>query len=156
MTTREEQCLKLSIVIPRIYLTCFRTSQDKQLLLSNGITHVINVSPWGNPHADSFTYLKLDIRDDELEPIHKHFGKVCRFTCDALMKGGNVLFNCAAGISRSPTLVMAFLIRKRRMSFQEALHTCFSARNCIDPNSGFIRLLKQEYLKRVNIKDIQS
>lgn len=137
-----DQCKKLDNIVPGIWLTCYITAYDKKLLLSNGITHIVNASPWENPHEETFKYLRIKIEDDDLAPIEKYFGKVSRFICNALCKGGNVLVYCAAGISRSPTLVMAFLIHKRRMIFEEAYSLCIKHRQCVDPNRGFIKKLK--------------
>jgi len=42
------------------------------------------------------------------------------------------------GISRSSTIVLAYLMKKRKISFDDAMKFLTSKRNCVDPNSGFV------------------
>jgi protein-tyrosine phosphatase len=53
--------------------------------------------------------------------------------------------HCAAGVSRSATIVIAYLIMKKNMTCEEALKFARSKRPIIDPNPGFIsQLIKFE------------
>lgn len=47
-----------------------------------------------------------------------------------------------AGISRSVALVLAFLIKKKGMKYDEAYSMVKSRRRIIHPNDGFIRQLR--------------
>jgi hypothetical protein len=57
---------------------------------------------------------------------------------------GGVLVNCAVGLSRSPAFVIAYLMKTKKMSLNEAYQTVKRARPKINPNSSFMRQL-QEY-----------
>lgn len=57
--------------------------------------------------------------------------------------GQNTLIHCFAGISRSATLVTAYLMRKENISFKEAMKRVAEERDCVDPNVGFCALLKE-------------
>ncbi|KAI0311209.1 dual specificity phosphatase, partial [Amylostereum chailletii] len=46
------------------------------------------------------------------------------------------------GVSRSAAIVIAYLIRKRGMSYEAASSYVRQRRPCIKPNSGFVRCLK--------------
>jgi atypical dual specificity phosphatase len=48
-----------------------------------------------------------------------------------------VLIHCAAGISRSASFTIAYLMRKNGTGFQATLEFVRSKRKCIFPNSGF-------------------
>lgn len=52
-----------------------------------------------------------------------------------------VLVHCSAGISRSPSVVMAWLITRRGKSFEEAFEMVKRCRPYIMPNEGFERQL---------------
>jgi hypothetical protein len=52
-----------------------------------------------------------------------------------------ILIHCASGISRSPTVVIAFLMRRFGMPLMEAYEAVFQARPCINPNDGFVKAL---------------
>lgn len=47
-----------------------------------------------------------------------------------------------AGVSRSVALVLAFLIKKKGMSFDQAYSMVKGRRRIIHPNDGFVRQLK--------------
>jgi len=53
---------------------------------------------------------------------------------------GRVLVNCSQGVSRSATIVVAFLMLKRGMTAQAGLRHLRSVRN-VWPNIGFLRQL---------------
>lgn len=60
------------------------------------------------------------------------------------LKQGAVLVNCAVGLSRSPSFVIAYLMKTKKMSLNEAYHMVKRARPKINPNSSFMQQL-QEY-----------
>jgi protein-tyrosine phosphatase len=64
------------------------------------------------------------------------FEETNRFLTDALKKG-NVLVHCFAGISRSATVVIAFLMKYKKMNFEEAFEFTKQKREIINPNFGF-------------------
>lgn len=60
-----------------------------------------------------------------------------------LWAGRTVLVHCAAGISRSPTVAAAALMRRHSCSAADALRTLRKGRSIIDPNPGLVALLKE-------------
>lgn len=60
-----------------------------------------------------------------------------------MRKKTNVLVHCAAGISRCSTLLVAYMMQKYRMSFDECLSKIQSARQCCQPNMGFVKQLRK-------------
>jgi len=56
---------------------------------------------------------------------------------------GCVLVHCMAGISRSSTIVIAYLIVRRGWSFEKAYEHVRTARPTIRPNDGFMQQLKE-------------
>ena len=61
----------------------------------------------------------------------------------------NFLFFSAAGISRSASCVIAFLMKEKGMNFSEAFNFVQTKRDKAFPNIGFIRQLK-DYEKELN------
>lgn len=55
--------------------------------------------------------------------------------------GKQVLVNCFAGISRSTTIVLAYLMYKNKWTVQHAISFVTSKRNIINPNYGFVAQL---------------
>lgn len=54
---------------------------------------------------------------------------------------------CTAGISRSATIVISYLIRYQKMTYDTAFKTVKTARSYIKPNEGFLNFLAK-YAKK--------
>lgn len=52
-------------------------------------------------------------------------------------RGGRTLVHCVAGVSRSATLCMIYLVKHERMTLRQAYHFVKSARPVVKPNVGF-------------------
>lgn len=61
---------------------------------------------------------------------------------DTAIENGNILVHCLAGVSRSPTIVAAYLMFKKRLRYKEALAIIKQTRPFVNPNPGFIEQLK--------------
>ena len=58
-------------------------------------------------------------------------------------KDNNILVHCSAGISRSPTLVLAYLMKKNHWTLDEAFEKMRKLRQIVDPNVSFIIQLRE-------------
>ena len=58
-----------------------------------------------------------------------------------LEKNKRILFHCYAGISRSATFAIAYLMKNNNLSFYNAFALVKLHRSIIHPNSGFIEIL---------------
>merc|ERR1712183_1172894 len=70
-------------------------------------------------------------------PINQHFNDAANFIETVLRNKGIVLVHCVAGISRSASLIIAFLIIKKKMTIQESI-TMIRSKRSIAPNEGFM------------------
>lgn len=59
----------------------------------------------------------------------------------AISEGGGVLVHCAAGVSRSTALTLAYMMREHRMTLREALSAMRERRPIVWPNEGFVASL---------------
>jgi protein-tyrosine phosphatase len=71
------------------------------------------------------------------ENLVKHFADSNRFIKSALSSGGVVFVHCYGGVSRSATLVIAYLMQQYSMSMFDAMSFVKSKRSVIYPNPGF-------------------
>ena len=55
---------------------------------------------------------------------------------------GGVLVHCYAGVSRSSSFVIAYLIQKYIISFDDAKEKVKKKRPCVHPGDGFVHQLK--------------
>lgn len=58
-------------------------------------------------------------------------------------ENGRILIHCNAGVSRSSSICIAYLMQIRKMTFDDAFVAVKTKRECIRPNDGFIKQLKQ-------------
>uniref|UniRef100_A0A183F1X3 TYR_PHOSPHATASE_2 domain-containing protein n=1 Tax=Heligmosomoides polygyrus TaxID=6339 RepID=A0A183F1X3_HELPZ len=88
-------------------------------------------------HDSRFEVLKIQLSDCSSSDISSHFATTNRFIHAARMKHAAVLVHCLAGVSRSATVVAAYLITACDMSFLSALSLIAKKRPVINPNFGF-------------------
>jgi len=66
--------------------------------------------------------IKLDVQDKPTEHLAKYFDSVGDKINEVIKKNGTVLVHCVAGISRSTSCILAYLMKYRRMRLKDA-HT---------------------------------
>jgi hypothetical protein len=88
----------------------------------------------------------LDLKDDGRQSAFPHFEDCVSFMREARAQGRRTLVHCRMGVSRSATMVLAFLMAEFRMSLGQALLMLRQRRSFINPNIRFQRdLLAWEY-----------
>lgn len=70
-----------------------------------------------------------------------YFAEIADFIEAGIKKGG-VVVHCAAGVSRASTSSIAYLMIKEHLALRAAFLRIHSVRNCISPNIGFWRQLR--------------
>jgi protein-tyrosine phosphatase len=86
---------------------------------------------------------KMHVRliDADFSDISVHFDSAAQFIDEEIKNGGRVLLHCAAGISRSATLTMAYLMKYRNYDLRKAFNLVKSSRRVVRPNNGFFQKL---------------
>ncbi|KAG8238854.1 hypothetical protein J437_LFUL018679 [Ladona fulva] len=129
-----------------------QTALDIKTLKNIGITHVLNASEGSETYkgfvntgasyysSAGIKYKGFPAYDNLSYDLSQHFSDAAEFIDDALKSHGKVLVHCYMGVSRSATLVLAFLMIKRAMTAQDAIKIVRSKRE-INPNSNFLQQL---------------
>lgn len=76
------------------------------------------------------------------DELRAQFAACAEFLESCRASGGRALVHCRAGVSRSATIVIAYLIHKERWDLKKAL-SHVDSRRFVQPNSGFIDFLLQ-------------
>lgn len=84
------------------------------------------------------------IGDAKNNPISDHFDKAFNFIDNALHTGKEILVHCDAGASRSPSIVIGYLIARRGFSYQDALRLVQEKRPCVEVSNFSDQLLHLE------------
>ncbi|KAM6495385.1 Protein-tyrosine phosphatase-like protein [Amanita muscaria] len=139
----------ISLVLPpSLYLGPCPSVSYKPFLTGNSITHVLSIgaNPSAKARIDGVTYHRLSLNDSVSSSISKITEAACEVIDEAIAskKGtGKILVHCYAGISRSPTVVAAYLMKRKGMTLKAALRQIIRARPQISPNAGFLQQLKE-------------
>jgi protein-tyrosine phosphatase len=87
------------------------------------IKAIVSVARSGHLHHSKEQiphYLYIPAQDHEEYEIYKHFNQTFDFIEQA-RKESNVLVHCMAGVSRSVTIVVAYLLKKYKASLNEVI-----------------------------------
>lgn len=145
--TGKTACNHADEVWPGLYLGDQDMANNRRELRRLGITHVLNASHsrWrGTPEAYEglgIRYLGVEAHDSPAFDMSIHFQTAADFIHRALSQpGGKILVHCAVGVSRSATLVLAYLMLYHHFTLVEAIKKVKDHRGII-PNRGFLRQL---------------
>ncbi|RGB33303.1 dual specificity phosphatase, partial [Rhizophagus diaphanus] len=87
--------------------------------------------------------LKIDITDDPSSNISKHFHECIDFIENAKSTNGRVYVHCLAGISRSTSIVIAYLMNSQKIHYNQAFNLVKEKRPNVKPNQGFVEQLRK-------------
>ena len=114
-----------------------------------GITCIINCTvdmPLLN--IPSVETIRISIDDLPTVTISTYFERCIEKICETKKKGGKTLVHCMAGVSRSATIVLAYLMKGHGMTLRDAYYLLKARRSVIQPNVGFFRQL-MEFEKKI-------
>nr|XP_032800677.1 LOW QUALITY PROTEIN: uncharacterized protein LOC116937626 [Petromyzon marinus] len=134
-------------ILPYLYLGSQRDVLNKEVMLQSGITHVLNASV-GCPRPDFIpegNFLRVPVHDSYCEKILPWLDCTANFIEGVRARGSRVLVHCLAGISRSATVAIAYVMRCKRLSSDDAYRFVKEKRPSISPNFNFLgQLLEYE------------
>ncbi|RWS27244.1 dual specificity protein phosphatase 18-like isoform X1 [Leptotrombidium deliense] len=142
---------EMSKITDSLYLTGIG-GMTQENMQRNRIKCVINISHQEELKTEEgVEYLKFNAFDDETTNISCYFDTAADKIDEVERKGGATVVHCMCGVSRSSTLVLAYLIKYKRMSLKDAFRFAHQRRNVIRPNNGFFTQLIA-YEKRITGK----
>lgn len=139
-------------ILDNLYLGSYEDSKCEKELLDRNIGYILNISEECEKpnYKYNFIYKQIKIKDHSDEPINLHFEETSKFINDALNSNNGILVHCKMGISRSATIIIAYLmnygfsiLNPCKISYSEALKFVKSKRKYITPKLGFCLYLKE-------------
>jgi protein-tyrosine phosphatase len=123
-------------------------AQNENLLNPLNITAIVNAAPSMAPNKfedeTNFTYLTVPIADSSETNIKAYFNLTNKFI-DKYIKERGVLVHCAAGISRSATIIIAYVMYNLKMKSEDAFRFVNERHPIAYPNFGFcLQLIEYE------------
>lgn len=129
----------MSKITEQIYLGSAQEATNKKWLVDHYISHVVNCTvEHQNYYPNVCNYLKLNLYDSPQQPLDHVLDRTYKYILDAVEKGGTVLVHCHAGVSRSATIVLYFIMKIKKWSLEDSYRYLKSKRSIINPNKGFM------------------
>ena len=132
----------MDFITDNIALGEYWAAYEKDYLISKKIKKILIC---GNDlkafFPKDFIYLKLDLIDKEDFDLIPFIDEAIEFikNTDEINK---VLVHCQFGVSRSASILIAFLMKEKNINYDEALTIIKGKRPQVQPNSGFEKQLK--------------
>ncbi|KAH7462041.1 hypothetical protein PRIC1_005884 [Phytophthora ramorum] len=137
-----------TVILDHVLLGSRENAEDSRLLYFLGITHICNCAKQvGNSFEGEFIYLKLNLHDSQDEELIPHFQTVTKFLNRVERLRGRVLIHCISGASRSPALLVAYLMIDKKIPLLDAYNMVRRKRQVVQPNQAFrLQLAKYELM----------
>ncbi|NXB73865.1 DUS8 phosphatase, partial [Donacobius atricapilla] len=134
-------------ILPHLYLGSQKDVLNKDLMTQNGISYVLNASnscPKPDFICDSH-FMRIPVNDNYCEKLLPWLDKSIEFIDKAKVSSCQVIVHCLAGISRSATIAIAYIMKTMGMSSDDAYRFVKDRRPSISPNFNFLgQLLEYE------------
>lgn len=134
-----ENCHEL---LPGLYLGGREAANNHPGLRETGISAVVccqrELEYPSTNFCPDLEYYRVDVEDISREPIELFFHEATEFIHENVERENGVLVHCKAGVSRSPSVVIAYLIKYHNYTLYNAFAAARRLRSCVTPNLGFM------------------
>lgn len=132
-----------------VWISGYDFAHNIKQLQKNKILAVCSGVDLSFKYPQHIEHLKFDLDDYQGQKVDHTFEPAFDFI-ENQRKRTNVLVHCAAGISRCSMILTSYMMKKYNMGFDTCLQRIKMARPCCQPNTGFIKQLRQ-YEKSLGI-----
>lgn len=144
-----------SEILPgQLYLGDMAHAKNCEGLEEMGISFILSVyhdRPELKVDARTVDWLFLEAMDSEKQDLTPLFDRSVKFLTRAVDNCKSAAYvHCGKGVSRSTTLILAYLMKAKNWSLSQALKHCQSCRPIVNPNAGFCAQLREWNAKRLH------
>ena len=138
-------------ITDKIYLGEMDGLEDHNYFSKEKITHIISLIDIKIDNLKDLNITQksiVDIEDTDNAKLYKYFKECIEF----IESADKIFIHCMCGVSRSPSIVIAYLLWKTHCSYYDAYYFVKNRRRFIYPNEGFVEQLKlfEKLLKEKN------
>lgn len=124
---------KIFHVLGGVFLGSEFGAVDETTVRGLGIKHIINCTAGSRKVENKFAsegigYTNFELHDQIGERPRSSIDKACELIPALEAKGLRVLVHCSAGLSRSVTVILGYLMKVKRMSLKEAVEATTAGR----------------------------
>lgn len=127
-------------ILPNLYISNYEGVSNKKILEKKKISIIFNLTLKNckNLFKENFTYETFNLEDDGNINIKNIIKKIIKKVHFYIKKNKKVVIHCYKGISRAPTLAIAYLMKIYNKNYDEAFDYVRGKSFKIDPNAGFL------------------
>lgn len=130
-------------VWPGMFLGSCSDASDLKALRKKGIKAILNVSfEIPNFFPNDFEYMNVPVDDFASTKLSVYFRSTSEFLDKCHQSKKTVLVHCAAGRSRSVSVLLAYMLRFQSVTLVDAFGTLRRKRDSVSPNQTFLRQLR--------------
>lgn len=122
----------------------------KETLKNKDIHYILNVSEIPTVKDEDLIYLDIPMKDNRTENLLNHLPKAFEFIDKVLLNNEKILVHCQAGISRSVSIVMAWIIWNEKKTVEDTYEIIKLHRPQASPNLNFWIQLQKFYTTIIN------
>lgn len=132
-------------ILPHLYLSCKKAASNRVSLQNNNISRILNVTSEESEyqHLDGFSYFQIAVEDSHEVDMLQYLPKAFAFIEEARLSNEKVLVHCHAGMSRSVTVVIGYLMKYNGHTLNTAYDFVRQKKSNISPNFSFLQQLIQ-------------
>lgn len=131
-------------ITPNIYIGDIHSASSSKLLNELGIKNVICAIKGMDPmFPNELNYMNLDLIDTELQQISDVFDDTNKFIEKCISNDEKILVHCVCGVSRSVSIVIAYLMKSQNDTYEQSLNFIKIKRNIAQPNKFFETQLRR-------------
>jgi len=131
-------------VVPRVFIGDINHAYSRKWLRDHKITHIVNAAvEIPNYHKDMCVYYNMNMVDYDRQSLSPQIQNAYRFMENAFKntRDTRVLIHCHAGISRSSSTLIYFIMKMYNVPFVTACRYVKMKYPKANPNNGFVNQL---------------
>jgi dual specificity MAP kinase phosphatase len=128
-------------IIDNIYLGSQKCGVDVNKLFELNIKYVLILGKGMTRNFNDVIYKVIEIDDSLEQDLSNYIKEALKFISESQQNNSNILVHCVSGISRSASIVIAYIMDKHKMNYDQAFSYVKTKRVTIRPNSNFIAQL---------------
>ena len=135
--------INMTEIVPRVFIGNAENARNLNWLQKHKISHIVNATvEVPNYYISRFSYHNMNMIDLPIQSLSPKIQKAYTYINNALENPYNrVLIHCNAGVSRSSSTLIYFLMKKYNLSFLQAYQYVKNVYPKANPNSGFLEEL---------------
>lgn len=127
----------INMITDQIFIGDVRALGNPDFLHDIGVSHIITASTVQEvSHSmllNTISFLRVPIGDNGIDELIPYLDSAVAFIQNAIDNGNRVLVHCVQGRSRSPSIVIAYLMNVNRWTLKQAFNHVRSKRPCVRP-----------------------